>query len=73
MSEQKKIDGSMESVTLGKVPQKDRKSWVTIMLIQAGIMVSVPCLMVGSTMATCLDLPNAIIAVAAGSRSPCSS
>ena len=66
MSEQKKIDGSMESVTLGKVPQKDRKSWVTIMLIQAGIMVSVPCLMVGSTMATCLDLPNAIIAVAVG-------
>ena len=66
MSEKKQFDGSMENVTLGKVPEKDRKGWVTIMLIQAGIMVSVPCLMVGATMAASLDLPSAIIAVAAG-------
>ena len=36
--------GTMESVTLSRVPDEQRKNWWTVALIQAGIMISIPCL-----------------------------
>lgn len=58
--------GTMESVTLGRVPDSERKNWWTVALIQAGIMISIPCLMVGSTLASSLSLGDAVIAIVAG-------
>ena len=58
--------GSMESVTLGRVPDNERKNWWTVALIQAGIMISIPCLMVGSTLASGLSLLEATIAIVVG-------
>ena len=48
----KENKGTMESVTLGRVPDSERKNWWTVALIQAGIMISIPCIMVGSTLAS---------------------
>lgn len=61
-----KKKGSMENVTLQAVPMNQRKSWLTVALIQAGIMISIPCIMVGATLASGLALSEAIIAVVAG-------
>ena len=36
----KENKGTMESVTLGRVPDSERKNWWTVALIQAGIMIS---------------------------------
>ena len=58
--------GTMESVTLSRVPESDRKNWWTVALIQAGIMISIPCLMVGSTLASGLALGDAVIAIVVG-------
>lgn len=58
--------GTMESVTLSRVPDEQRKNWWTVALIQAGIMISIPCLMVGSTLASSLSIGEAIIAIIVG-------
>lgn len=62
----KENKGTMESVTLGRVPDSERKNWWTVALIQAGIMISIPCLMVGSTLASSLALGDAILAIVVG-------
>lgn len=64
MSENK--NGSMESVTLGRVPESERKSWISVAGIQAGIMISIPCIMIGGTLASCMSLGNAVVATAVG-------
>lgn len=58
--------GTMESVTLSRVPDNERKNWWTVALIQAGIMISIPCLMVGSTLASGLSLVEAAVAIIVG-------
>ncbi len=52
----KENKGTMESVTLGRVPDSERKNWWTVALIQAGIMISIPRIMVGSTLASGMGL-----------------
>ena len=62
----KENKGTMESVTLGRVPDSERKNWWTVALIQAGIMISIPCIMVGSTLASGMGLGDATIAIVVG-------
>lgn len=45
--EQEKKTGNVESVTLEQVPMEERKSWADVAMIQAGIMICVPSLMLG--------------------------
>ena len=62
----KENKGTMESVTLCRVPDSERKNWWTVALIQAGIMISIPCIMVGSTLASGMGLGDATIAIVVG-------
>lgn len=62
----KENKGTMENVTLGRVPDSEKKSWWTVAFIQAGIMISIPCLMLGSTLASGLALGDAVIAIVVG-------
>lgn len=66
MSENKKKGNSMETVTLSKVPDSERKSWISVAGIQAGIMISIPCIMIGGTLASCMSLANAVLATIIG-------
>lgn len=61
-----KNKGSMETTTLTRVPDYERKSWASVALIQAGIMISIPCLMVGGTLATGMSFGNMLISVIVG-------
>lgn len=47
MDEMKKAGGGMETTTLAEVPMEERKSWIDVAMIQAGIMICVPSLMLG--------------------------
>jgi cytosine permease len=49
MSENKeeKRFGNIETRTLSRVPMAERKSWLDVAFIQAGIMICVPSLMLG--------------------------
>ena len=49
--EQEKKTGNVESVTLEQVPMEERKSWADVAMIQAGIMICVPSLMLGGVYA----------------------
>ena len=49
--EQEKKAGNVESVTLEQVPMEERKSWADVAMIQAGIMICVPSLMLGGILA----------------------
>ena len=49
--EQEKKTGNVESVTLEQVPMEERKSWADVAMIQAGIMICVPSLMLGGILA----------------------
>lgn len=59
MSEQNKRQ--IETTTLNPVPQSERQSWINIALIQAGIMICVPSLMLGGLLAGMMDAKSAII------------
>ena len=56
-----KNSGHMESTTLEQVPMSERKSWLSVALIQAGIMICVPSLLLGGILAECMSFQNAII------------
>lgn len=60
MTEKKKKSG-IETTTLEKVPMEDRKSWFDVALIQAGIMICVPSLLLGGILADAMSLTNAIL------------
>lgn len=62
----KNNNNSMETVILGRVPASERKSWINIAAIQAGIMISIPCIMLGQTLATGMSLGNAVAATVIG-------
>ena len=58
--EQKKKTGNVESVTLEQVPMGERKSWADVAMIQAGIMICVPSLMLGGILAEAMPMSQAI-------------
>ncbi|MEF9921523.1 MAG: cytosine permease [Anaerovoracaceae bacterium] len=60
MDEKKKKGSSIETTTLERVPMEDRKSWLDVALIQAGIMICVPSLMLGGILAEGMPLGAAI-------------
>ncbi|MDD4376697.1 MAG: cytosine permease [Eubacteriales bacterium] len=61
MNEKKKKSSSIETTTLEKVPIDERKGWVDVALIQAGIMICVPTLLLGGILAENMSLTNAIL------------
>ena len=62
----KKNKNSVESVTLEKVPMDERKSWIDVAMIQAGVMICVPSLMVGGILAESMSMANAILSGVVG-------
>lgn len=52
----------VETTTLHRVPDEQRLNWVTIALIQAGIMICVPSLLLGGLLAEGMDFKSALIA-----------
>ena len=46
MSDEKKKN-TMETTTLTEVPMEERKSWISVAFMQAGIMICVPSLLLG--------------------------
>lgn len=65
MNENKKGSG-FETTTLSVVPMEDRKSWIDVALIQAGIMICVPSLLLGGILAESMSLSNAILSGVVG-------
>lgn len=65
MSEEKK-SGFVEQVALGQVPADQRKSWISIALIWAGAVISVPSLMVGGAIASGMSIGSGIAAGVVG-------
>lgn len=61
MDEKKKKSSNIETTTLGKVPISERKSWFDVALIQAGIMICVPSLLLGGILAEAMSLSAAIL------------
>ena len=59
--EQEKKTGNVESVTLEQVPMEERKSWADVAMIQAGIMICVPSLMLGGILAESMPMSQAIL------------
>ncbi|WP_324822142.1 purine-cytosine permease family protein [Sinanaerobacter sp. ZZT-01] len=52
---------NIETTTLERVPENERKSWGDVALIQAGVYICVPSLLVGGLLASGMSLKNAII------------
>lgn len=61
-----KNNSSIETTTLEPVPMEERKGWVDVALIQAGIMICVPSLLLGGILAESMSLSNAILSGAVG-------
>lgn len=53
---------NIETTTLSPVPMEERKSWMNVALIQAGIMICVPSLLLGSMLVQSMSLAGAITA-----------
>lgn len=51
----------MESVTLQPVPMEERKSWIDVAMIQAGILICVPSLMLGGMLAEAMPMSQALL------------
>ena len=51
----------METTTLTKLPMEERKSWISVAFMQAGIMICVPSLLLGGILAGSMSLSNAIL------------
>ena len=52
----------METTTLKAVPMEEKKSWIDVAFIQAGVYICVPSLMLGGMLVEGMSLMNAIIA-----------
>lgn len=59
--EEKWKGNGMETTTLSEVPMEDRKSWINVALIQAGIMICVPSLLLGGMLVEAMSFRDAII------------
>lgn len=57
---------SVETTTLETVPESERKSWIDVAFIQAGVYICVPSLMLGGLLVDGMGLANAIIAGSIG-------
>jgi len=67
MGGEKKIkSGGVETTTLTPVPMHERKSWIEVCFIQAGIMICVPSMLLGGTLAQSMSLSGAIISGVVG-------
>ncbi|MEE0741736.1 MAG: cytosine permease [Emergencia sp.] len=66
MEDKKKKSGSIETTTLERVPMGERKGWIDVALIQAGIMICVPSLLLGGILAEGMSLTNAILSGVVG-------
>lgn len=64
MDEKKKSKGSsnVETTTLHPVPPEEKRSWVSVMLIQAGAQICVPSIMLGGLLVEAMPLKEALIA-----------
>jgi cytosine permease len=56
----KKKKHLMETTTLTEVPMEERKSWISVAFMQAGIMICVPSMLLGGMLAQAMSLRNAI-------------
>ena len=61
MSDKKKKN-TMETTTLTKVPMEERKSWISVAFMQAGIMICVPSLLLGAILSASMPLWQALAA-----------
>jgi cytosine permease len=59
-------ESKIEKITLNVVPQEKRKSWLDVSLIQAGVYICVPDLLLGGMLISSMSMKNAIIAGAIG-------
>lgn len=64
MKEEKFKD--VEITTLSEVPPEERKNWIDVALIQAGIMICVPSMMLGGILADSMSMSNAILSGVVG-------
>lgn len=60
MKNKKEKKHLMETTTLTKVPMSERKSWISVAFMQAGIMICVPSMLLGGMLAQAMSLSNAI-------------
>ena len=60
--ETKTSKSNVEVTTLSPVPPEEKKSWLSVAFMQAGIMICVPSLLLGGILAQAMPLSNAIIA-----------
>lgn len=66
MENDRKKGFQLETATLNEVPQEERKTWWQVALVEMGIYVSIPMLMVGGLLIVGMSLQNAIIAALIG-------
>lgn len=59
---QKEKKTVVETTTLEQVPQEEQKGWVDVALIQAGVFICVPSLLLGGLLAASMPLGTAILA-----------
>ena len=57
---------NVESITLNVVPQEERKGWVEVAFIHAGIMICVPSLLIGGLLALAMPIWEALLAGCTG-------
>lgn len=58
--------GGVETTTLSKVPESEKKSWYSIAFIWAGNVICVPALMIGGSVSAGLDFKHAVISMFIG-------
>lgn len=63
---EKRKESKIEKITLNVVPQEKRKSWLDVSLIQAGVYICVPSLLLGGMLIQCMSLGNTIITLGIG-------
>lgn len=61
-----KKTGGVETTTLSKVPESEKKSWYSIAFIWAGNVICVPALMIGGSVSAGLDFKHAVISMFIG-------
>lgn len=60
--ETKKNKSTIEVTTLSPVSPEEKKSWLSVAFMQAGVMICVPSLLLGGILAQAMPLTTAIIA-----------
>lgn len=63
---EEKNEKRVEAFALAKVPKEERKSWMAMVMVQAGMVICIPAFLLGSMLAEGMSTVNAIIAGTAG-------